>query len=280
MLPFSNNIILFKGLFVISGVKTCGDNSGYCLLGSDCTTDDDFLPDPSGNCDGLKRAFTPSAPFVCCKFNKKPIQSGIPIKNSDIKKFTSADINDESSMARNAKENIDPSEMESDQLDKLNQIELVVKKIVEQFINETANSIKTNEIVIDNQTNMEENTLRNEIREQIINDEIPMIASQMEINETTTNPIIIISSDETLDDENSSIEIPSDIKENTEVNKVDIIQSTEAEESTFDEFKPEQNICQKTCKSEVTFFVDKKPVCYGTLLDDIWILTSATCASR
>ncbi|VVC28284.1 Peptidase S1, PA clan,Serine proteases, trypsin domain [Cinara cedri] len=284
-LPASMNLPLVDpGLFVISGVKTCGDNSGYCLLGSDCTADDDFLPDPLGNCDGLKRAFTPSAPFVCCKFNKKPIPSGIPIKDSDIKKFTSANTNDE--LARNARENIDESKMESEQLAKLNQIELVVKKIIEQFINETANSIKTNETTIDNQTNMEENTMRNEIREQIIKDEIPMIANnQTEINETTTNPIIIIKSDETetTDDESSRTEIPSENKENTEENKVDIIQIAETEESSTmmdDEFKADKNICQKTCKSEVTFLVDKKPMCYGTLLDDIWILTSATCASR
>lgn len=240
------------------------------------------MPDPSGNCDGLKRAFTPSAPFVCCKFNKKPIQSGIPIKDTDIKKFTYADTNDE--LARNAREYIEPSIMESEQLAKLNQIELVVKKIIEQFINQTANSIQTGEPVVDNQTNMEANTLRNEIREQIINDEIPMTANQIEINETTTNPIIVIKSDETLDDGSSRTEIPSENKENAELNNAETIQSAEADDEPpimmDNEFKADKNICQKTCKSEVTFSVDKKQMCYGTLLDDIWILTSATCASR
>lgn len=240
------------------------------------------MPDPSGNCDGLKRAFTPSAPFVCCKFNKKPIQSGIPIKDTDIKKFTSAHTNDE--LARNSRETIDPSIMESNQLAKLNQIELVVKKIIEQFINETANNIQTSETGIDNQTIMEENTLRNEIREQIINDEIPMIANQIEINETTMNPIIEIKSDETLDDGSSRTEIPLENKENAELNNVETIQSAEEDDESpimmDNEFKADKNICQKTCKSEVTFLVDKKQMCYGTLLDDIWILTSATCASR
>ncbi|XP_054284604.1 uncharacterized protein LOC129001348 [Macrosteles quadrilineatus] len=57
------------GLFVISGVKTCGGGGGYCLLGLDCTLDEDFLPDTGvgQHCEGLKSAFTPSAHFVCCR---------------------------------------------------------------------------------------------------------------------------------------------------------------------------------------------------------------------
>nr|XP_018900085.1 PREDICTED: uncharacterized protein LOC109032420 [Bemisia tabaci] len=61
--------VVDPGLFVISGVMTCGGGNGYCLLGLDCTLDADFLPDPQGHCEGLKNAFTPSAYFSCCKAN-------------------------------------------------------------------------------------------------------------------------------------------------------------------------------------------------------------------
>lgn len=47
---------------------TCGDGRGYCLLGLDCTLDEEFLPDPEGHCKGLQNAFTPSAYFSCCKY--------------------------------------------------------------------------------------------------------------------------------------------------------------------------------------------------------------------
>ncbi|XP_026676043.1 uncharacterized protein LOC113465593 [Diaphorina citri] len=60
--------IVDAGLFVISGVMTCGDGRGYCLLGLDCTLDEEFLPDPQGHCRGLQNAFTPSAHFSCCKY--------------------------------------------------------------------------------------------------------------------------------------------------------------------------------------------------------------------
>uniref|UniRef100_A0A146KJT6 Anionic trypsin-2 n=1 Tax=Lygus hesperus TaxID=30085 RepID=A0A146KJT6_LYGHE len=59
------------GLFVISGVKTCGNSTGYCLLGTDCTLDQDFVADKGGHCGGLKNAFTPTANFVCCSDKKK-----------------------------------------------------------------------------------------------------------------------------------------------------------------------------------------------------------------
>ncbi|BET02079.1 Hypothetical protein NTJ_14897 [Nesidiocoris tenuis] len=59
------------GLFVISGVKTCGNGTGYCLLGTDCTLDQDFVGDKTGHCGGLKNAFTPAANFVCCTDSKK-----------------------------------------------------------------------------------------------------------------------------------------------------------------------------------------------------------------
>jgi hypothetical protein len=58
------------GLFVIMGVPSCRAGAGYCLLGMDCTLDEDFLPDDQGgHCDGLRSAFTPSAHFICCRYN-------------------------------------------------------------------------------------------------------------------------------------------------------------------------------------------------------------------
>ncbi|XP_049964300.1 uncharacterized protein LOC126484745 [Schistocerca serialis cubense] len=65
--------IVDPGLFVIMGVSTCGNGSGYCLLGLDCTLDDDFVADTSGgHCRGLLTAFTPSAHFVCCRYTMDP----------------------------------------------------------------------------------------------------------------------------------------------------------------------------------------------------------------
>ncbi|KAL5234652.1 hypothetical protein ACI65C_002062 [Semiaphis heraclei] len=242
-LPASMNMPLVDpGLFVISGVKTCGNTLGYCLLGSDCTMDDDFLPDSTGNCDGLKRAFTPSAPFTCCKFNQRIPQSRTPLIEPNIKKATNTVAKDK--LGRNTRENIDASQMDNDQLAKLNEIELVVKKIVEQLINETANSIKAEETVLNTETKMEENTIRNNL-----NDEKPTTSDVIEIKDTTLDPLV-------------------NPEETTEEPTID------------DEFKIEKRICQKSCKSEIIFLVDKKPMCYGTLLDDVWILTSATCASR
>lgn len=58
------------GLFVIMGVRSCRAGVGYCLLGLDCTLDEDFLPDDQGgHCDGLRSAFTPSAHFTCCRYS-------------------------------------------------------------------------------------------------------------------------------------------------------------------------------------------------------------------
>lgn len=65
----SNVPIIDPGLFVIQGVRTCGNQSGYCMLGSNCTTDTDFLEDADGHCRGLRSAFSPPADFICCKFN-------------------------------------------------------------------------------------------------------------------------------------------------------------------------------------------------------------------
>lgn len=60
--------MIFAGLFVISGVGTCGHGTGYCLLGIDCTINDDFLSDEKGHCNGLRTAFTPEAYFSCCRY--------------------------------------------------------------------------------------------------------------------------------------------------------------------------------------------------------------------
>jgi hypothetical protein len=68
--------VVDKGVFVIVGVKSCGGGSGYCILGPDCTIDKEFKVDEGGgNCDGLKTAFTPSAPFSCCQLVEVPITS-------------------------------------------------------------------------------------------------------------------------------------------------------------------------------------------------------------
>lgn len=259
---------MIEGLFVISGVKTCGDTFGYCLLGNDCTTDDDFLPDPSGNCDGLKRAFTPSAPFICCKFSKiSPPQPGTSKTDVGLKKNTSNDIKEK--ISRNTREDIDSSKMDLDQLSKLNQIESVIKKIVEQLINETANHIQVEEASINNEAKTDENTVRNE--------ELPMMNDTVEINETTVSPTT--EADETFNYDSTNIP-PENKEETSETIIVDAIDTAPQDSFADDEFRAEKHICQKTCKSEMTFSVEKKPLCYGTLLDDVWILTSGTCASR
>ncbi|XP_015375317.1 PREDICTED: uncharacterized protein LOC107169890 [Diuraphis noxia] len=271
-LPASMNMPLVDpGLFVISGVKTCGNTLGYCLLGSDCTMDDDFLPDSTGNCDGLKRAFTPSAPFTCCKFNQRSPQSKTPIIEPNIKKATTAVVKDK--LGRNTRENIESSLMDNDQLEKLSEIQLVVKKIIEQIINETANNIKSKETLSNTETKMEENTIRNSI-----NDEQPTTNDIVEIKDTTLDPMV--NPEETLDEEYLKKDMPLDEKNDNDKITSDSTESETEEPTIDDEFKIEKRICQKSCKSEIIFLVDKKPMCYGTLLDDIWILTSATCASR
>ncbi|XP_071547784.1 uncharacterized protein [Panulirus ornatus] len=58
------------GLFVIQGVSSCRNGTGYCILGNNCSVDVDFLPDSTdGHCRGLRDAFTPRIDFVCCKYN-------------------------------------------------------------------------------------------------------------------------------------------------------------------------------------------------------------------
>lgn len=281
---------------MITGVETCGADLGYCLLGNDCTMDDDFLPDPSGNCSGLKRAFTPVSPFVCCKLSKGLSNLGTPIVDLNTK--TSAESKNElheviknvspikavdelnvgkNKHARNAaRENADSSNIDNDQLAKLNQIESVVKKIIEQLINETANNMKVNGTVFgDSEAKIEENTTMNEIKE----DEKMFVDSskskEIDAADQLAKP------EEIFDDGQFKTEIfPENGDDSETINESDTIEPQTEESTVDDEFKAEKNICQKTCKSEVIFLVEKKPMCYGTLLDDIWVLTSATCASR
>ncbi|PSN55481.1 hypothetical protein C0J52_02601 [Blattella germanica] len=78
--------IVDPGLFVIMGVRSCRSGAGYCLLGLDCTLDEDFLPDDEGgHCDGLRSAFTPSAHFICCRYNavNKTIPMGHDVPDDD-----------------------------------------------------------------------------------------------------------------------------------------------------------------------------------------------------
>lgn len=266
---------------MLTGVKDCGNSSGYCMLGNNCTTDDDFLPDSSGNCDGLKQAFIPSAPFACCMFNGRSPPQRLT-KDSHVNKKTSTFLKkSKSEWPGITREHIDPLQMDSEQLEKLNQIGFVVKKIVEQLINETANTIRDDPTFAENNTAaVETNTIRNDKIE---------VGDGVEIIETiTANPLTESPSD---DDTLRTEIIPSLSPENKEdlnpmADKADesdtIVIEPETSDSTVmdDEFRYEVNICQKTCKSEMTFTVDKKPLCHGTLLDEIWILTSATCASR
>ena len=43
---------------------------GYCILGTSCNVDTDFVPDDlGGHCNRLSEAFSPKATFVCCKQN-------------------------------------------------------------------------------------------------------------------------------------------------------------------------------------------------------------------
>jgi len=206
-----------------------------------------------------------------------------PTKDSNVNKKTpNFPKKAKNEWPRITREHIDPLQMDSEQLEKLNQIGFVVKKIVEQLLNETANTIRDDTTSIENNTAVvEANTIRNDNIE---------LRDGVEITETiTVNP----STDSPSDDDSLRTEIvPPLSPENKEdsnpmADKVDesdtvVIEPAETSDSTVidDEFRYEKNICQKTCKSEMMFTVDKKPLCYGTLLDEIWILTSATCASR
>ncbi|XP_047477083.1 uncharacterized protein LOC125030817 [Penaeus chinensis] len=67
--PVSAKPIVDPGLFVIQGVTSCLNGTGYCMLGNNCSIDVDFLPASSGHCKGLRDAFTPKIDFICCKYN-------------------------------------------------------------------------------------------------------------------------------------------------------------------------------------------------------------------
>nr|QKV49923.1 mucin-22-like protein [Locusta migratoria] len=78
------------------GVSTCGNGSGYCLLGLDCTLDDDFVADTSGgHCRGLLTAFTPSAHFVCCRY----AMDAAPEEADDADDVDDADATDQTEAA-------------------------------------------------------------------------------------------------------------------------------------------------------------------------------------
>jgi len=63
--------VVDPGVFIIQGISSCANSSGYCMMGADCTSDIDFMPAPKGqHCDGLADAFSPAVAFSCCEFNK------------------------------------------------------------------------------------------------------------------------------------------------------------------------------------------------------------------
>ncbi|XP_037091509.1 fibrous sheath CABYR-binding protein-like, partial [Pollicipes pollicipes] len=70
--------IIDPGLFVIQGVQTCGAGAGYCVLGYNCSSDNDFEDDASGHCHGLRTAFTPSVEFSCCRFDAERRRTATP----------------------------------------------------------------------------------------------------------------------------------------------------------------------------------------------------------
>ena len=58
------------GVFVITQIKECRNRMGYCILGTSCSVDSDFVKDDmGGHCNRLSEAFSPRATFVCCKQN-------------------------------------------------------------------------------------------------------------------------------------------------------------------------------------------------------------------
>ncbi len=52
-------------------MATCGQGTGYCIHGADCTLNEDFFADDEGHCDGLRTAFTPQTHFSCCRYVNK-----------------------------------------------------------------------------------------------------------------------------------------------------------------------------------------------------------------
>ena len=62
--------IVDPGVFVITQIKECRNRMGYCILGTSCSVDSDFVKDDmGGHCNRLSEAFSPRATFVCCKQN-------------------------------------------------------------------------------------------------------------------------------------------------------------------------------------------------------------------
>ncbi|CAL4062060.1 unnamed protein product, partial [Meganyctiphanes norvegica] len=81
------------GLFVIQGVTSCENGTGYCMLGHNCEVDVDFLPtDTNGHCDGLREAFTPRIHFDCCRFNPNGSELTTQPPTTTIASYTITDI--------------------------------------------------------------------------------------------------------------------------------------------------------------------------------------------
>jgi len=69
--------IVDPGVFIITQIKECRNRMGYCILGSSCSVDSDFVADDlGGHCDRLSEAFNPKASFVCCKQNPANFEEG------------------------------------------------------------------------------------------------------------------------------------------------------------------------------------------------------------
>ena len=65
------------GVFVITQIKECRNRMGYCILGSSCDVDSDFVKDDlGGHCERLSEAFNPRATFVCCRQNPANFEAG------------------------------------------------------------------------------------------------------------------------------------------------------------------------------------------------------------
>ncbi|CAG7819684.1 unnamed protein product [Allacma fusca] len=119
--------VVDKGVFVITGVKTCGQGLGYCVLGGDCSVDKEFTPDTkSGHCDGLRKAFTPRAFFVCCEYvdaapqNTTTTTTPAPAATPESEE-NSPEVNDSSPESKESSSNESTESLD----DKLNQTQVV-----------------------------------------------------------------------------------------------------------------------------------------------------------
>lgn len=270
---------------MISDVKTCGNSTGYCLLGNDCTTDDDFLPDPTGNCDGLKGAFTPSASFACCKFNRRsslvssppppPKRFGKPpTSTTAAATVDAAGTSKKATVPRNARERVD-GQTDDEQLAKLDQIGLVVRKIIEQLLNETANVIRPAD------------------EQRVTVEPAATVGTTATVEPaaavTTVEPAAAKPADGDLAKTEASVTDGGMVSQTgTDAPRADgeaaVDGGPEADAAAAvddDELRADKRVCRKSCNAaDIVFAVDKKPLCYGTLLDENWILTSAACATR